>query len=184
MLSPKHIARLEAALHDGSCITLHRGEAGQVVGVPMAITDRWLTMCAFVDFHFDGYRIVRHKMVHKVTSKAIDRSCTYILQQEGHLPGLLTARSLPEASRLTEVLDWAQREQALITAEVETAEEDAYLYMGNVQEIRKSWFSMDRIDTNRRWSKDDLVWLRKGDITQIAIGMPYAERFAKYAREE
>lgn len=164
-------------------ITIERvfeNELNAVSGFPLIITDKYLLMTVIVDFHDEGYTILKIDDISDAYSKENDVFYEGICIHEG-----LREKSIPQflsnLSNIQQILYDLKKYTGFITIQCEKQNKNYAFYLGIVQDIKNDCVIFKDVDMNGKWSDvSDKILL--DDITQITFDDNYSRMYYKYVK--
>lgn len=153
-----------------------------VEGYLLDFSDEWLLIHSLVDFHLDGFELIRPRDVRRIRPRA--RNFGRILVAEGITKDQI-ATSPTLNLRSTELLFKDLKASGnIIIADCEYSdEEDTYLYIGEVERVNKLSISMRWFDVGGYWQPRP-VNIPFSAVSTIRIDCEYSRVYSSYLRSK
>jgi len=170
--------RLERAQRRGRPVRLERDRVhdGNVDGIVLAVTRRWVAVELLDGPYPDGITFVRPKHVTRVCQDGGWRYTQRVLAGVGHQPRHV---ALPEDARTRDVLEIASAISPMIAFHLEH-EEDTPMMVGHVFALGDDELELRFIDSEGAWEHPEVRVFGYGEVTRIDVGSRYVEALATY----
>lgn len=147
-------------------------------GFPIKITNNFLLMTNIMDFHDEGYILLRCSDITDAYSKESDSFYEKICISEG-LQKQVTKCKLDISENIIETLKQLNEIDSLITIHCEHENVKCNFFMGKIKRITNDILEFKSLDINGKWEiETDIIYL--SDITMITINDYYSKIFYKY----
>ncbi len=178
-LAGKELGKLVAKQRQ---VGFHRlGDADcPVEGYLLDYSDEWLLVRCVVDFHLDGYTLLRPKDVCRIRRRA--RMCDRLLRAEGVTKEDIFAGLTLDLKTTEFLLKDLKARAEIIIVDCEYSSEDAYLYIGRPKRVGKLSVSMRWFDVNARW-QPECVKVPYSAISTIRFDCEYSHVYSKYLQK-
>ena len=155
-------------------------DVDRVWGVALAVSTKLLLLARCVDFHLDGYVIIRRNDIARICCGRSERVFERILKNEGILenvtaPAYLELESWPTVFRSLRTM----RRMAIV--EGEDPELDEFI-IGRIERIGKKSVRLRHFSVTGYWEDKPSVAPYE-DITLVSFDSEYISVFGRYVRE-
>ena len=150
-------------------------------GFPIYFSEKFIFTTVIVDFHDEGYTILRTKDIIDVYSHESDTFLEQICINEG-LQNKIQQNIVNDISSLNKILLQLKNYNGFICVQCEEQAEKCAFYMGRISEVKEDSLIFHSIDMYGKWDENtDSIPL--DEITQISFGDNYSTVFYKYVTE-
>ena len=142
-------------------------------GYPLQIGEKWLLLHATVDFHLDGFSIVRLDSIESIRKGNKKKGHQRILDAEGITDRIATGLQR-DLSDIAAILNPLKERQEIVILDFED-----YLYIGHIIKLGKKNLSFRCFNTNGRWEKK-LSKIPYDTIEKIRFETEYGAVYEKH----
>jgi len=153
-------------------------ETSSIIGFPICLSDEFILTTVIVDFHDEGYAIVRTKDVVDVYSKESDSFNEQICISEG-LQEKIHQEYVKEINSLKQIFLQLNDYDGFICIQCEQQLEKCSFYMGKIVAIEDDTVRFKDVGMDGVWD-DEVHDIPYEDITQISYGDNYSKMYYKY----
>lgn len=154
------------------------GETTSAMGFPIYLSEDFILTTVIVDFHDEGYAIIRTKDIVDVYSKKSDGFNEQICISEG-LQDKIQQDYVKEIDSLKQILVQLQKYDGFICVQCEQQLERCSFYMGKIVAVDDDKVSFKDIGMDGIWD-EEIHDISYKDITQISYGDNYSKMYYKY----
>ena len=153
-------------------------EIVSTTGFPICLSEEFVLTTVIVDFHDEGYAIVRTKDIVDAYSYEIDSFNEQICISEG-LQDKIQQEHVKEIDSLKQILLQLKKYDGFICIQCEQQLERCSFYMGKIIAIEDNNVSIKDIGMDGVWD-GEIHDIPYEDITQISYGDNYSKMYYKY----
>ena len=153
-------------------------ETSSIIGFPICLSDEFILTTVIVDFHDEGYAIVRTKDIVDVYSKESDSFNEQICIFEG-LQEKIHQEYVKEINSLKQIFLQLNDYDGFICIQCEQQLEKCSFYMGKIVAIEDDTVRFKDVGMDGVWD-DEVHDIPYEDITQISYGDNYSKMYYKY----
>ena len=164
--------QLEAIIQRREWAVFHRemGDCYGVEGYLLLASANWLLIHTTVDFHLDGYSLIRPRDVTGFARKK--SSFARILEMEG-IPSQVGISFPLDITDENSILRGIKKQDRIVILEFEYSPEPDYLYIGKPFRVNKTTVTFKDFDACGQWSKDTMR-IPYQEISTIRFSCEYA----------
>lgn len=149
-------------------------------GFPVKITNDFLLMTNIIDFHNEGYILLRCADVTNAYSKESDVFYENICISEG-LQKEIEKCKIDISKNVHSILNQLNEINSFITIHCEKETEKCNFFMGQIKNIKDDYVEFLSLDVDGKWDREtDIIYF--SDITMISVDDHYAKMFYKYVK--
>lgn len=148
-------------------------------GYPLQQSRSLVLVQEIVDFHLDGYRILRHRDIEDVKTYGPNHEVSYVATQEGCRDGVGIDKEL-KLSSLPAVLRDLKERKKLVILDFDY-DPDPYLWLGTLVRRDKKSGKCRFLDVDARWDRR-LRTFDYDDVSRIPFDDGYSLAYARHAR--
>ena len=183
--SENTIQTIEGHIENEMIITIEREQVDKnerIIGFPLVLSNELLVMSKIVDFHDEGFVVIRVQDITDAYSKEHDVFYEEICIKEG-LKGKVDESPIKEAMDFASVLRQLLNYNKFISIQCEFEDNELYYSIGRISSIEADAVHFDNFDKMGVWEDDKrLIPLNK--ISLVGIGDYYSSIFHKYLASE
>lgn len=153
-------------------------ETTSITGFPICLSEKFILTTVIVDFHDEGYAILRTKDVVDAYSNESDSFYEQICISEG-LRDNVQQEYIKEINSLKHILLQLKNYDGFICIQCEQQLERCSFYMGEIITIEDDSVSFKDIGMDGIWD-DEIHNIPYEEITQITYGDNYSKMYYKY----
>ena len=157
------------------------GETTSTTGFPIYLSEEFILMTVIVDFHDEGYAIIRTKDIVDAYSNESDSFNEQICISEG-LQDNVQQEYIIEINSLKQILLQLKKYDGFICIQCEQQIERCSFYMGKIISIEDEGVSFKDIGMDGMWD-DEIHNIPYEEITQVTFGDNYSKMYYKYLKE-
>lgn len=154
------------------------GVTSSITGFPIYLSEEFVLTTAIIDFHDEGYAIIRTKDIVDAYSKESDSFNEQICVSEG-LQEKIHQEHVKEIDSLKQIFLQLNDYDGFICIQCEQQLERCSFYMGKIVAIEDDTISFKDIGMDGIWD-DEIHSIPYEDITQISYGDNYSKMYYKY----
>ena len=156
-------------------------ETSSTTGFPICLSEEFILTTVIVDFHDEGYAIMRTKDVVDVYSKESDSFNEQICISEG-LQEKIHQEYVKEINSLKQIFLQLNNYDGFICVQCEQQLEKCSFYMGKIVAIDEDNVSFKDVGMDGVWD-DEIHDISYEDITQVSYGDNYSKMYYKYVKK-
>lgn len=157
------------------------GETTSIVGFPICLSENFILTTVIVDFHDEGYAILRTKDIIDSYSKESDSFNEQICISEG-LQNKIQQEHVKEIDSLKQILLQLKNYDGFICIQCEQQIERCSFYMGKIIAIEDDIVRFKDVGMDGVWD-DEIHDISCEDITQVSYGDNYSNMYYKYVKK-
>ncbi len=157
------------------------GETTSIVGFPICLSENFILTTVIVDFHDEGYAILRTKDIIDSYSKESDSFNEQICISEG-LQNKIQQEHVKEIDSLKQILLQLKNYDGFICIQCEQQIERCSFYMGKIIAIEDDIVRFKDVGMDGVWD-DEIHDISYEDITQVSYGDNYSKMYYKYVKK-
>lgn len=155
-------------------------ETTSTEGFPIWLSEEFILTTVIVDFHDEGYAILRTKDIVDAYSNESDSFNEKICVSEG-LQDKIQQEYVKETDSLKQILLQLKNYDGFICIHCEQQLKKCSFYMGKILEVKEDALLFKDVDMFGKWDENINTILFE-DITQITYGDNYSKMYYKYVR--
>ena len=148
-------------------------------GFPLAVSEEWMLCHAIVDFHLNGYRLLRLRDIQRVNWWGVRSGYQRILKERGIPDQLGLDFNLDIASIQTILTGLKRRPQETVLVHFDYERPDA-LHVGRPLRVGAIAFTFATISTNGKWDEPP-ARVKYDDVFMIEFRCEYGEAYGNFA---
>lgn len=172
-------------IDNGFMMTIDRCSNDKVIsieGFPICFSEDFILSTVIVDFHDEGYTILRTKDIIDAYSNESDSFVEQICIAEG-LQQKIHQNFINEISAIKQILLQLKDYNGFICIQCEHQEKKCSFYMGKILNVQDGLVQFRDIDMFGEWDKNTDV-IPFDEITQITFGDNYSKMYYKYMKNK
>lgn len=156
-------------------------EITSVIGFPIYLSEEYILTTIIVDFHDEGYAILRTRDIVDVYSNESDFFNEQICISEG-LQDMVKQEYVKEMESLKQILLQLKRYDGFICIQCEQQLEKCAFYLGKVITVEDDGINFKDVGMDGIWD-NEIHKIPYEEITQISYGDNYSKMYYKYVEK-